>query len=132
MHDERTLKDWIEDQGLEYVSKKQIVTQSEWLPKNAYPPKLQHDVNVGKSCIAFSLNAYKRLGTDRILVGIGKLNGDVVLLIRPSGEGYKINTSDGARLTNSRLMERLRKKGLPQGKYRMLNSKSDFVAVKVE
>lgn len=135
--DKRTVKEWTEDQGLEYVVKPPAAKKAQagktptvkdisWV--NSW------DVSVTKSCITLSKYSTVTLDADWVFIGIGTLDGETVLLIRPATDGlnraYRVRVKGTSRsIANPHLMKLLTERGLALGKYRLLKTpKGDLIA----
>lgn len=86
-YDDRTVSEQLQDLGLE----KETITLDKirWVRPYASHPKAGL-VTVGKTSVGLPAFVVDDLG-DRALVGTGKYQGNLVLLIRSDDEGYKIH-----------------------------------------
>lgn len=122
--DNRSMKQWMEDQGLEYV-----VTE-----KKQRRDKLKCDVKISPSGLTFSAKTIRTIGSTRLHFGIRVLDGEKVLLIKPAGNFdfsyHQVRQYDSPnyRIQNPYLARRMLKEGLAVGKYKLYKAKGGFVA----
>ena len=129
--DDRSFKGWVEDQGLEFVTKGPKLEKVKLVIPNARGAyKTAYDLNVARTVISFTPSAAQRLKATHVMLGTGVLDGEQVLLIRPvkeeSQSGYKL--TKGTRVTSLQAVGKLLDAGLKIGRYRIQKAKGGYVA----
>jgi len=145
-HDERSMKQWMEDQGLEYVVKGPKIKGAKWIPANRRKPYSKRhpdrDLSLARTALSITEAALKTLDCKRLLVGSGLYvadeqhpNGEPTILLRPTGDddvkGYCITRKTGSQcgfLRAERMLEGLFGAGLPLGKYKLYKAKDGYYA----
>ena len=128
-HDERTTREWFEDQGLEYVNTAPKLEKVKWLKKNLRETrKADYDVSFTETTVCFSWEAVREMNATYVRLGSGLFGGEVVLLVRPTvkGQGYKL--TGGRKITCHRPAQRLMQAGLQVGKYKLYKAKDGYYA----
>lgn len=127
--DERSLKDWVKDQGLDYVNTAPKLEKVKWIKKNLREArKADYDVSLTKTTVCFSWEAVREMDATHVRLGSGMLGGEMVLLIRPTvkGQGYKL--TEGRKITSHLSAWRLVEAGLQVGKYKLYKAKDGYYA----
>lgn len=145
-HDKRSMKQWMEDQGLDYVNTAPKVKGVKWIKANQKKPydvsRLSHDISLSKTSLLITEAALQKLNCRRLLVGTGLYakddlhsDGEPILIFRPTDPsntgGYCITRKEhnrGGFLRAERMLDRIFKAGLPLGKYKLYKVKDGFIA----
>lgn len=125
------------------MEKRTRLTDVQWIKKTqgARTPITQpFSVTINKTAIYFPKDTSELINTDHVLLGVGKLNGQPVLLIRPANKDNsaayalcKASPRSLARsIANSSLPKRLQAAGLSLGRYELCKAKGGFIGVPIK
>lgn len=123
IHDERDLKQWVSDQGLELV--------------NVAPGRRRMgcDISIARTCITFSSKSIRMIGSKKLHLGVRRIDGEPALLVKPAGnfdlKCYRLSPSESRpnySIHNNSLGKLLLDKGLKPGKYKLYKAKGGFLA----
>lgn len=135
--DDRTSEEQIRDLGVEVVTKEAVklnITGVKWLNQKKSPLKLDpRMISLGKASLILGDKVLDWIGSDKILLGVGKSDDATVMLIKPSPKGSKISkTKTGsARVGSKQLLDSLKKEGAIEGRYDVIKRKGDTVLIAI-
>lgn len=123
--DNRTIKEWMRDQGLDVIDTN---------PKRERkPPKW--GVSVSRTSLTFTAKAIEIIGSTKLHLGVRRLEGQPVLLIKPAGyfdlrclELRPAPSGTSYYLPNPVLCGDIQEAGLKPGRYELCKAKGGFIA----
>ncbi len=129
-YDDRTVAEQLHDLGLE----KETITLEKirWVRPYSSHPRAGL-VTVGKNVIHLPVFVVDDLG-ERVIIGTGRYQGRLVLLIRSSQKGYKAYGTDRGNkkmINSAKLIEGLLRAGVKRGYYEPVKVRGGWMCEKV-
>lgn len=125
--DDRSISEWMADQGLDYVTSqkpaggKTKLEKVKWLGKGQRTRKHpNYDLRLARTVITFKPHAVKVIGATHLEIGTAQLKNEPVMVVRPAGkneDGYKLSSNH--RLISPSVPTRLLAAGLKTGSYKL-------------